>query len=373
MSAITDTRLTPGMRIDDIQVIDRHRKDLGDIEALARSIDEVELLQPIVVTREGRLVAGQRRLEACKRLGWDAVPVAYAESLQDAVSLLKAERDENVCRKDMLPSEKAAIGEALYAIEAERAKERQREAGDRGRATRYGLGYDPEVITQRSGPSRDLVGEALGMHGTTYGDLRWAHKLANNPDVPEDHRAIGREALDEMDRKGHIKTTAERMRRKLRAKREAEETRQKAIGPEPHSEPGEKPADWVPASNEKGPKPAARRREIMRDLGSKGWTSQQIGEYLGMRDGRIREIARKEGIQIPADEALGVSKRTRTKIDSNRIVRETVGMFNGLELALDLVNFDELDPTEIPDWTASLSDGIRLLNRLNKQLKERVQ
>jgi len=62
------------MNIDQIQVGFRYRKDLGNLRTLAESIEEVGLLHPVVVTPEGRLVAGQRRLEACRMLGWTEVP-----------------------------------------------------------------------------------------------------------------------------------------------------------------------------------------------------------------------------------------------------------------------------------------------------------
>lgn len=42
--------------VDSIQVGNRHRKDLGDIDALAASIERDGLLQPITVTPEGVLV-----------------------------------------------------------------------------------------------------------------------------------------------------------------------------------------------------------------------------------------------------------------------------------------------------------------------------
>jgi len=62
-----------------IQIGERRRKDMGDIESLARSISDVGLLHPIVVTSKGHLVAGARRLEACRLLGWKKIPVTVLE------------------------------------------------------------------------------------------------------------------------------------------------------------------------------------------------------------------------------------------------------------------------------------------------------
>ena len=61
--------------IDSIVVRERFRKDMGDLEALARSIAEIGLLQPIIITPDGQLVVGERRLRACKLLGWRTIPV----------------------------------------------------------------------------------------------------------------------------------------------------------------------------------------------------------------------------------------------------------------------------------------------------------
>jgi hypothetical protein len=57
-------------RLDEIIVGQRHRRDLGAIAGLARSIDELGLLQPVVLTPAGQLIAGERRLGAAKMLGW---------------------------------------------------------------------------------------------------------------------------------------------------------------------------------------------------------------------------------------------------------------------------------------------------------------
>ena len=49
------------MPIAAIRVGRRTRRDMGDIDGLAVSMDELGLLQPIVIKPGGRLIAGERR------------------------------------------------------------------------------------------------------------------------------------------------------------------------------------------------------------------------------------------------------------------------------------------------------------------------
>ena len=63
--------------IEDVIVEERIRKDLGDIQGLAKNIREIGLLNPITVrkVKDGyKLLAGHRRLQACKSLGWKEIP-----------------------------------------------------------------------------------------------------------------------------------------------------------------------------------------------------------------------------------------------------------------------------------------------------------
>jgi ParB family chromosome partitioning protein len=69
-----DTTITR-MRIDAIIIGERHRRDLGDLDGLAISISEIGLLHPITVDESGLLLAGARRLAACKRLGRETIEV----------------------------------------------------------------------------------------------------------------------------------------------------------------------------------------------------------------------------------------------------------------------------------------------------------
>lgn len=68
-----------GLPLAAIKIGLRSRQDLGDIATLARSIEAIGLLNPIVVTQHGHLLAGRRRLEACKSFGWEMIPVTVME------------------------------------------------------------------------------------------------------------------------------------------------------------------------------------------------------------------------------------------------------------------------------------------------------
>jgi len=64
--------------ISSITVGERIRKEFGDIDALAASIDELGLLHPIVIDKHHKLLAGERRLRAAQRLGWTTIPATIA-------------------------------------------------------------------------------------------------------------------------------------------------------------------------------------------------------------------------------------------------------------------------------------------------------
>ena len=67
--------MTEARRITDIIIDHCYRRDLGDIPRLAESIREFRLLRPVLITPDNRLISGRRRLEACKLLGWETIPV----------------------------------------------------------------------------------------------------------------------------------------------------------------------------------------------------------------------------------------------------------------------------------------------------------
>jgi ParB family chromosome partitioning protein len=94
------------IKIEDIKVRKRIRKDLGDVHQLAESMQKYGLLCPIIVSKSNELIAGRRRLEAARTLGWKTVAVTVLER-DDDIEKLEMEIDENVVRKDFTTDELA--------------------------------------------------------------------------------------------------------------------------------------------------------------------------------------------------------------------------------------------------------------------------
>jgi ParB family chromosome partitioning protein len=91
-------------QIESIIVAERVRKELGDLSSLMASMEKHGQLSPIVVTRKYELVAGHRRLESARRLGWQAVDIIIVDGDTPA-DRLEMELEENVHRKDFSPEE----------------------------------------------------------------------------------------------------------------------------------------------------------------------------------------------------------------------------------------------------------------------------
>ena len=173
------------MHIDQIQVGFRYRKDLGDLRGLADSIAEVGLLHPVVVTPEGRLIAGLRRLEACRTLGWTEIPVTVVDLYQAA----RGEAHENFVRKDLLPSEIVALKRAIEPMERREARQRQGSRADL---------CHPATVAERQGDARDKIARYLGVGRTTIERAEAVVDAAE--EEPEEYGYL----VEQMDRSGKV-------------------------------------------------------------------------------------------------------------------------------------------------------------------------
>lgn len=166
------------MEIGDIVVGKRHRKELGDMEDLKRSISELGLLQPIVIRKGTKeLVAGYRRLKVLLELGITTLAEGTHVHLVDIDSLAHGEHDENICRKDFTISEKVAIFETVKEEQLRLGIERQIIAGGRGQGNSIAAGClgvcsggsvnAPWTGDKRGGQARSHAAKAVGLHQNT--------------------------------------------------------------------------------------------------------------------------------------------------------------------------------------------------------------
>jgi ParB family transcriptional regulator, chromosome partitioning protein len=98
----------------------RIRKDIGDLAKLEESISQVGLINPLLVDENNTLVAGYRRLSACRSLGWKEIDVKVVELGGDELKMLEAEAAENLFRKEFTHDEILAVHQRRLEIEESR-------------------------------------------------------------------------------------------------------------------------------------------------------------------------------------------------------------------------------------------------------------
>ncbi|MDR1443944.1 MAG: ParB N-terminal domain-containing protein [Treponema sp.] len=101
--------------IEDIIVKKRIRQDMGNIEALAESLKKFGQISPVVISKKNILIAGGRRLEAAKSLGWRTINAVVAD-IPAGLSPLEYEVEENLQRQDFNSEEAAEASRRIYHL-----------------------------------------------------------------------------------------------------------------------------------------------------------------------------------------------------------------------------------------------------------------
>lgn len=116
------------------------RHNAGDVDELARSIESVGVLEPILVTADGnggyRIVSGERRFRAAKKAGLKELPAIVRELTDEErieISII-----ENLQRQDLSPLEEAGAYKKLQ-----------------------GLGCTQEKIAERVGKTQSHISKRL--------------------------------------------------------------------------------------------------------------------------------------------------------------------------------------------------------------------
>lgn len=146
--------------IDKIVVGDRIRKEFGEIKELAEDIRENGLINPPVVNKNYELLAGERRLLACKSLGWSQIEVRMMDT-RDAEHELNIEISENEVRRDFTKAERVDYMKRLLRIEQAKAKERQ---GERTSAlNNTNVGRSDEITAKQFNVSASTMRKELAI------------------------------------------------------------------------------------------------------------------------------------------------------------------------------------------------------------------
>jgi ParB family chromosome partitioning protein len=103
--------------IEQIKVRKRLREDIGSLGKLKESMRKHGLINPITINRKYELLAGYRRLQAARELGWHEIEASIvgARTRREKFNI---EVDENLERKGFTPHEMELIDEMRKELEA---------------------------------------------------------------------------------------------------------------------------------------------------------------------------------------------------------------------------------------------------------------
>lgn len=159
------------VEISKIKVEDRIRKTFNNIEELAVEIDELGLINPITITKDFKLLAGERRLRAHKHLGRTHIEANIVDTDDEETQLL-IEIKENETRESFTFSERMDYARRLERIEREKAEKRMLA----GKA-------DPRQNSAQ-GKTSEIVADELDAKRGTYHEigLRALYEIATMPE-----------------------------------------------------------------------------------------------------------------------------------------------------------------------------------------------
>ena len=164
--------------IDKIKIGKRHRQDMGDIDELAQSIKDVGLLHPVVIRVDGVLIAGARRIAACRKLGWKEIPIRVV----DLNEVARGEFAENKDRKDFTLSEAVAIARALAPVERKAARKRMSDGGRGGEIPHPSKGRALDKVAGFVGKDRKTIDKATAIVEAAKSDPEKFGKLKEDMD-----------------------------------------------------------------------------------------------------------------------------------------------------------------------------------------------
>lgn len=164
----------------------------AEMNELMTSMKDQRQLQEVIVDASFRLIAGRRRVEAAKRLGWTTVRAFVDPSLADAVKALKAERDENGPRVALTREERLDLADRLLKLEQPDAHARK--VGGLKKGAKIPVGAIG-THGKPAGKTANRVGEAVGMSGRTLSRAQAVTEAAKKD--PDRYADLGKRVRSE--------------------------------------------------------------------------------------------------------------------------------------------------------------------------------
>lgn len=145
------------------------------VENLVEDIKTNGLIEPLIVDRDGVLLDGRHRLEACKRAGVEPrTETCEGDPLEVVLSA-------NLARRELTKGQRAALALEILPEYEERAKQRQREHG--GTAPGRSADTEGKSAPSESGRAVDAAAARLGVSASYVKRVRKLREL--DPEVFE--------------------------------------------------------------------------------------------------------------------------------------------------------------------------------------------
>lgn len=149
--------------ITDIDRGDRFREDFGDLNLLLQSVKDEGLITPIALVevrdhdKPYKLLAGERRLVVCEKLGWDKIAARIYDEDLERVDERAIELAENIFRKALSWDEEITLKDELHKLMI------SKHGGAKGQARTEGgvEGWTQEKTARLIGEDRSTLSKDL--------------------------------------------------------------------------------------------------------------------------------------------------------------------------------------------------------------------
>lgn len=359
--------------IDKIIVGDRIRKDFGDIAELADDIRENGLINPPTVNKDYVLLAGERRLRACKSLGWTQIEVHMLDTRDEAHDLA-VEMSENNLRRNFTGSELAEGIRRQMEIEAAKAKERQGGRTDIGETFPRGS----------SGRARDKAGEAFGISGKQAEKVLY---VADNSDLldPSDFADWDEGKLSTNKAFQRIKAAQEKAERDRKlAEMERDQAKSDLAEAYRSAELAETEIESLKRQVAAKPQPEVVEREVVRevppadyeDTKRKVQNLQREADRLNREYQRMRQAKQEADKRLEqANELLGEKGRAdNAQRDIEQLTAATnayLRQYGGKAWAFD--QFYRVDETAQQEFIKAINNMLAFAQNLSAMVADRKQ